>query len=254
MWFIARTSSSFITLASQFIIIYHTCIIQSPRLQWHQRAVIHSSTRGSTKTSGFDKLSWNSFSCLICWAFATFPLLIFYLTLFAGPIKCQFLKWHHWWPAARNPPSRLFIILNIIISPQSFFLNGITDDLKETLLFFLPAGCSCLITVLWLLFWLFCLSFWLFLLSFSAACSNELSSLIIAGKSFCRGTFTKLGWPQWNAGRVHRYHSLLSFISALAFSFLDFILLLFILTESEGSSTHTGKWGTDEEGAIETQL
>ena len=121
MWFIACTSSSFITLASQFIIIYHKCIIQSPRLQWHQRAVIHSSTRGSTKTSGFDKLSWNSFSCLICWAFATFPLLIFYLKLFAGPIKCQFLKWHHWWPAARNPPSRLFIILNIIISPQSFF-------------------------------------------------------------------------------------------------------------------------------------
>ena len=123
MWFIACTSSSFITLASQFIIIYHMCIIQSPRLRWHQRAVIHSSTRGSTKTSGFDKLSWNSFSCLICWAFATFPLLIFYLKLFAGPIKCQFLKWHHWWPAARNPPSRLFIILNIIISPQSFFFK-----------------------------------------------------------------------------------------------------------------------------------
>ena len=133
MWFIACTSSSFITLASQFIIIYHKCIIQSPRLQWHQRAVIHSSTRGSTKTSGFDKLSWNSFSCLICWAFATFPLLIFYLKLFAGPIKCQFwngitddllqetlqadcllflilsfhlkvfLKCHHRWPE-RNPP------------------------------------------------------------------------------------------------------------------------------------------------------
>ena len=46
-------------------------------------------------------------------------------------------------------------------------------------------------------------------------CSNELSSLIIAGKSFCRTTFTKFGWPQCPLG------SLMIMITVMKMKFED---------------------------------
>ena len=66
-------------------------------------------------------------------------------------------------------------------------------------------------------------------------CSNELSSLIIGGKSFCRGTLTKLGWPHCPLGILFAFTIPFTF-TVPNFHFYSFLtsLSLFITELHQG--------------------